>query len=136
MGNSNWRAVVQLPKDRQPSVCQKVARDAEKHAHMSAHGVWVAGGAGNVNAPELLASAGKGKPLPAIVERVGNMASSLNVTLLPDLRPAAVLLAGVQVRCLCCLWLRRPCAPTLLPKRRARARAHTQRSRCWLLGCS
>lgn len=49
-----------------------------------------------VNASELLASAGKGKPLPAIVERVGN-GGSLNVTLLPDLQPAAVLLAGVQV---------------------------------------
>ena len=46
----------------------------------------------------MLASAGKGKPLPCIVERVGNMASSLNITLLPDLRPAAVLLAGVQVQ--------------------------------------
>ena len=52
--------------------------------------------ADNVNASELLAEAGKGKPLPAIVERVGN-GGSLNVVLLPDLKPAAVLLAGVQV---------------------------------------
>lgn len=51
-----------------------------------------------MDAAEVLATAGKGKPLPCIVERVGNMASSLNVTLLPDLRPAAVLLAGVQVQ--------------------------------------
>lgn len=52
--------------------------------------------ADNVNASELLAESGKGKPLPAIVERVGN-GGSLNVVLLPDLKPAAVLLAGVQV---------------------------------------
>jgi hypothetical protein len=61
--------------------------------------------ADNVDASGLLAEAGKGKPLPAIVERVGN-GGSLNVVLLPDLKPAAVLLAGVQVgsvaRVICC----------------------------------
>lgn len=53
--------------------------------------------AASVNATELLATAGKGKPLPAIVERVGG-GSSFHVTLLPDLQSAAVLLAGAQVR--------------------------------------
>lgn len=51
---------------------------------------------GSISAQHVLDTAGKGKPLPAIVDRVGNMATVLNVTLLPDLCPAAVLLAGVQ----------------------------------------
>jgi len=48
------------------------------------------------SAEELLQSAGKGKPLPAVVEAVAN-GSTLRVSLLPELTPVTVLVAETQV---------------------------------------
>ena len=48
------------------------------------------------SAEALLQSAGKGKPLPAVVEAVAN-GSTLRVSLLPDLTPVTVLVVGTQV---------------------------------------
>ena len=48
------------------------------------------------SAEALLQSAGKGKPLPAVVEAVAN-GSTLRVSLLPELTPVTVLVVGTQV---------------------------------------
>ena len=48
------------------------------------------------SAEALLQSAGKGKPLPAVVEAVAN-GSTLRVLLLPELTPVTVLVVGTQV---------------------------------------